>query len=201
MIRSTLIFLSLGIVAGCASGPSIRSDYDRSADFSAYRTYGFATELGTDKAGYSTLVTGHFKTAISRELEARGYRLDAANPDLIVNFNTTVRQQTDVRSTPTTTVGVGVGMGRGGYYGYRGGLYSSWPAYTNDVSTVHYQVGTANVDVVDAKRKQMVWEGVAEGKLTDKVLADPKPAIDAAITEIFTRYPASAGAAATAPAG
>jgi Domain of unknown function (DUF4136) len=193
MFRKTLLLACFGLMTACATGPDVRSDFDRSANFTAYHTYGFVTPLGTDRAGNTSIVSGHFKSAISREMEARGYRLAAANPDLLVNVNVSTRDQTDVQSTPSASMGMG-------YYGYRGGMYSSWPMYSNDVSTTHYKVGTANVDVVDAARKQMIWEGVVEGKLTDKILKSPGPAIDNAITQIFLKYPAHAGAAAVAPA-
>ena len=47
------------ILAGCAttSGPELTIDYDRSADLGSFRSYGFPEELGTDRAGYSTLIT------------------------------------------------------------------------------------------------------------------------------------------------
>jgi hypothetical protein len=180
----------LAILAGCASGPSIRSDYDRSADFASYRTYGFASELGTDRAGYSTLITNHFKRAVGHELEARGYRHAESSPDLLVNFFVAIREKTDVRSTPAPTVGVG-------YYGYRYGLYTGWPAYSTDVQTVHYKAGTANIDVIDAGRSQLIWEGVAEGRVRDEALENPGPAVDAVVAEIFTQYPAQAGVAAS----
>jgi hypothetical protein len=182
------------LLAGCASGPDLRADYDRTADFSQYRTFGFVDSLGTDRAGYSTLVTSHFKSAISREMETRGYVLNQSAPDLLVNFNVSTREQTDVQSTPSAGMGVG-------YYGYRRGMYSAWPMYpVNDVQTVHYRVGTANIDVVDSKRKQLVWEGVAEGRLSDDVLKNPGPAIDSVVTAMFADYPARAGAVATPPA-
>lgn len=176
----------LALLAACSSGPRIRTDRDPAANFAAYRTYNFASELGTDRAGYSTLLTSRFKNAVSHEMEARGYRL-ANNPDLLVNFFTSVREQTRMQSTPVV---VGVD-----YYRYRNGLYVAWPLYGEDVSTVHYQVGTASIDVVDAARKQLVWEGTAEGRLSRRVQKDPGPAIDKAVQEIFERYPARAGSA------
>ena len=181
----------LAILAGCASEPSILSDYDRSADFASYRTYGFADELGTDRAGYSTLITDHFKQAVGRELETRGYQHAESNPDLLVNFFVAISEKTDVRSTPAPTAGAG-------YYGYRYGLYTGWPAYSTDVRTVHYKEGTANIDVIDAKRSQLIWEGVAEGRVRDEALQNPGPAISALVAELFTEYPAQAGSAASA---
>lgn len=183
------VVLGLAALAACASGPTIHSDYDRSADFSAYRTYAFASELGTDRAGYSTLITNHFKRAVGHELDMRGYRHDESDPDLLVNFFVSVGEQTDIRSTPSPTMGAG-------YYGYRYGMYGAWPAYSTDISTVTYKVGTANVDVVDARRKQLVWEGVAEGRIRDEALENPGPAVDAVIAEVFATYPARAGSPA-----
>ena len=51
-----IVSISFGLSA-CASGPNIVSDYDQTADFSSYRTFGFLDPLGTDRAGYTTLVT------------------------------------------------------------------------------------------------------------------------------------------------
>jgi hypothetical protein len=179
----------LALLAACASGPQIRTDRDPSANFAIYRTWNFTTELGTDRAGYSTLITGHFKRAVSREMEARGYTLSTDKPDLLVNFFTSVREGAVAQRTPSVTIGIG-------YYGYRSGLYSTWPLDDRDVTTVQYQVGTASIDVVDAARKQLIWEGVAEGSVTERVRNNPGPAIDKAVKEMFEHYPALAGSAA-----
>ena len=69
------------------------------------------------------------------------------------------------------------------------GLPSAFPP---EVETVRYRVGTANVDVVDLSKKQVVWEGIVEGRLTDKIMKDPRTAISNAITEMFLQYPARA---------
>ena len=77
-----------------------------------------------------------------------------------------------------------------GYYGYRGGLYAG-----PEVQTVRYKVGTANIDVVDAKRKVVVWEGIAEQELSDQVMQNPQPAIDNVVTKMFTQFPGRAAGA------
>jgi hypothetical protein len=190
---TSLAAVALGalVLAGCAAPkPTLRSDYDRSADFATYRTYSYVDPVGTDKAGYSSIITQHFKNAIDAEMSARGYRKVDANPDLLVNFSANATEKVDVRSTPTPTMGMGVGYG--GYYGYRGSMYAAWPMYTNDVSTVRYQVGTLNVDVVDARRKQLVWEGVAEGKLRKETMQNPEPAIRSVINQLYQSYPGRA---------
>ncbi len=194
-VTVALVAAAIAALAGCATvGPKIRVDYDRAADFDSYQTYGYPAELGTDRGGYSTLITGYFKQAVDREMRLRGYQFAASNPDLLVNFFARARDVTDVRSTPGAWAGYG-------YYGYRYGLYSAWPLYGNDVSTVHYKVGTANLDIVDAGRKQLVWEGVAEGKLTEQAMKDPQAAISGVVTDLFARYPGRARASVPGEGG
>ena len=136
-----LLGLALGalitsLIGGCATtnAPTTRIDYDKTADFSVYRTYGFPKETGTDRGGYATLVTSYFKSSVSTAMEARGYKYSAENPDLLVNFYMNTRERTEIRP------GFDTGYG---YYGYRSGLYSPW----YDDRTITYQVGTINVDL------------------------------------------------------
>jgi Domain of unknown function (DUF4136) len=180
--------LALTMLAGCESGPTIRSNLDPQANLSSYKTYMFPERAGTDRPGYSTPITSYFKEAIRREMDSRGYRYVENGPaDLLVNFNANSRENVDVRTTPGATYGYGYG-----YYGYRGGLYGA-SAFPPEVETVRYKTGTANVDVVDLARKQVVWEGIAEARLTNKMMSDPRTAISNVIAEMFLQYPGRAG--------
>ncbi len=183
LIPATVMSLLL-VLTACSSGPTIRSDFDRSADFTAYKTFNFVDPLGTDKHGYSTLVTSHFKAAAREQMESLGYTYSDASPDLLVNFFSNTENRTDIRSSPSVTASYG-------YYGYRSGLYMGFPMY-NDTETVHYKVGTLNIDVVDAESKKLIWEGIAEGKLSDEAMENPRAAINSAVTQIFQRYPTRA---------
>lgn len=173
--------VALGI-AGCSSGPSIRVDADPSVKITEYRTFGFFDPLATDQAGYSTLLTARLKEATRRELEARGYSYEQADPDLRINFNVNVVDKTEIRSSPNASVGYG-------YYGYRSGMYGAWSSYPYDVQTTNYRQGTLTVDAVDAARKSLVWQGVAEGRISKKAMENPAPAIDAAMAQIFEGFP------------
>lgn len=182
--RSSLAFASallIALLAGCASNraPDTRIDYDRSADFSVYRTFGFPKETGTDRGGYSTLVTSYFKSAVTTAMEARGYKYTEDHPDLLVNFFMNTRERTETR--PDMSLGYG-------YYGYRYGLYNAWPYYDDD-RTVTYKIGTINVDIVDAEKKQLIWEGVSEGRVTDEMMANPRVTVNAVVTELMRQYP------------
>jgi hypothetical protein len=182
-MRSALHWLcslvALVALAGCASAPETHADYDKTVDFAQYRSFAFFDKVGTDEADYESLTTQHLKASTRRELEARGYRYSESAPDLLVNFNASVTQQTRVRSAP---------MFYGGYYGYGyPGYYGFWGGYEPYV--YQYDEGTLKIDIVDARRKRLVWEGVTVGRVTDKARKDRSAAIDAAVRDMFTQFP------------
>lgn len=182
---STLV-LTAAMISACASGPTIRADADPSANLASYKTFSFFDDLATDKSSYTTMLTSRLKAATQRELESRGYKMVDSNPQLLVNFNVNVQEKADVESTP----------GVGGYYGYRMGMYGMWAGYPQDVHTTHYKAGTLTIDVVDASKRQLVWQGVAEGRIHKSALENPGAAIDQAVADIFTKYPVSGPMAA-----
>ena len=184
-IHALLLLLAAWMLASCATSPvSTTADYDRNADFSTYRTFGFFDPLGTDSAGYESLVTQTLKSAVQREMEARGYRYAEAQPDLLINFNARLAQQTRVSQTSAPPPM---------YYGYRRGYYGGWGGYGYETRVDQYVEGTLNIDIVDARRKQLVWEGVAVGRVTKKSQEDRQAAIREAVAEIFAKYPFKAG--------
>jgi hypothetical protein len=171
--------------AGCASGPKVRANFDKTADFTQYKTFGFANSLGTDRAGYKTIVSQHLSAAVRSELEARGLQFVVASPQLLVNFNAKLNEKlrTDAVPAPATATS---------YYGYRGGTYSTWPTYDYDTVVTTYTEGTLNIDVVDVAKKQMIWEGVAVGSVSEKRAEDLQPAIQKVVAKIFAKYPVPA---------
>lgn len=177
-----VVTLSAIVVAGCASGPQVRTDADPSVNLASYKTFGFFDNLATDKSQYTTMLTSRLKAATQREMEKRGYRLATSNPELLINFNVNVADRTKVESTPSM----------GGYYGYRRGMYGMWGGYPQDVHTTNYQEGTLAIDLVDAAKKQLVWHGVAQGKISSKARENPGPAIDNVVTQIFAKHPVPA---------
>ena len=171
--------LALLLLAGCASGPSIFVNADLAANFATFHTYNFETPLGTDRSGYSSLLSQYLRTATAREMEARGY-VRSDTPDLLINFNEQTKDKIQTTTTPS-------GPSYGGYYGYRSGYYGVWNGY--DTQVTQYTEGTLTVDVVDAARKQLVWDGTAVGRVREEARKNPQPAIDKVITEIFAKYP------------
>ena len=91
-------------------------------------------------------------------------------PDLLVRLRLLVREKQEIRSQA---------RGRA--------VWRGWTA--PDIETVEYRHGTLAIDLIDPKRRALVWHGVAEGRLDAKALEQPGAAIDAAVGEIFARFP------------
>ena len=176
-------------LSACASLPQVRISYDRSADFTQYKTFAFMSPLATDRGGYQSLVSQELKVATRREMEARGMRMDDVAPQLFINFNAALVDKTRVSSMPVLVNG-GFGFYGGGYYGYRRGAYLPWPQYVDQSIVSNYKEGTLNIDVIDAARKQLVWEGVVtDSNVTQDELANLSTSLNDAVIAAFAKYP------------
>lgn len=182
------VVIALTMLTACSSGPTIRTDYDHTADFSHYKTYGYFTPLGIENPNYSSLLGQMFRDAIDVQMQARGY-VKSDNPDVLFNVSARLEEKTQVTTVSDP-------MFYGGYYGYRSGLYAPWGGYGYGTMTnvSQYTEGTINVDMVDRKLKKMLWEGVAIGRVKDdhKNPELRKDIMDG-VAEMFQGYPFRAG--------
>lgn len=186
VIPAMMIIVLLG---ACASSTTIHSDYDRSVDFSQYKTYGYFSPMGIENPNYSSLLGQHFRDAIDVQMKQRGY-VKSSNPDVLFNVSARMEDKTRV----TTTSNPGMYGGGYGYYGYRRGMYDPWGGYGYGTSThvSQYTEGTVNIDMVDPRMKRMLWEGVAIGKVNDKN-DNLRQDIMTGVAEMFENYPFRAG--------
>jgi hypothetical protein len=190
ILKVLLLVITLALMTACASSTKIHSDYDRSVDFSQFKTYGYYSPMGIENPNYSSLLGQMFRDAIDAQMKPRGYVL-SDNPDLLINVSARMEDKTKV--TTTSNPGYGGGYG-GGYYGYRGGMYDPWGGYGYGSSThvSQYTEGTVNVDMVDIDNKRMVWEGVAIGRVNDKN-DNLRQDVMEGVAEMFQNYPFRAG--------
>ena len=183
----SLILLVAATMSACSSGGKLTADYDHDAQFSTYKTWNFIEDAGPDHSGYESLFSQYMVTAITKEMNQRGY-VQSDNPDLLVNFNVYVQEKTKVRQTSSPY---------DSYYGYRGGYYDPWGGYGMGMGTQttvsQYDEGTFNIDLIDARQKRLVWEAVGVGKITDKLKANLEQAVIEGVPEFFELYPFTAG--------
>jgi hypothetical protein len=163
----SIFLLSALIAAGCASGPTIRVDKDPTANLADYKTFAFYDQVATDRARYSSIMSARLRQATREQLERLGYVYDESAPQLRVNFFLKITDKQEIRA----------------------GSYRVWSSYPYDIDTVDYKAGTLSIDLVDAKSNSLVWQGLAEGKVPRKALANPDAAVDSVVGEIFRKFP------------
>jgi hypothetical protein len=178
------------LLGGCESGPEVRADFDKAADFGRYRTYNFVATTGTDSSDAKSLAAGILQSAASREMQSRGYT-KAENADLLINFKGKIEEKTDIESTPSPMYGAGWG-----YRGWYGAPYGAYGYGGTEVSTRRYNVGTLVMDIVDREKRQVVFQGGVEDVVTKKMLADREALLSGAVANIFSKYPFRAGQSA-----
>jgi len=186
---SRLILVSSACAfAGCASTPDIMSDYDPGANFGAYNTYNFVEGAGPDYGNYQSFFTKYVIAAVTIEMEKRGYT-KSNDPDLLVNFGARLDDKVDVRTTSAPMTG--------GYYGYRGGAYryGAWGGYgyATETHVSEYTEGTFNIDIIDNRRQQLVWEAVGIGRVSEKKLENLEETVKTGVPNYFAQYPFVAG--------
>jgi hypothetical protein len=166
-------------VAACSTNPvQVRVDQDPARSVASYRTFGFFDQQGTDASRYSTLLTAHLKHSTRQQMEARGYVYSEDQPQLLVNFGASVRQQQEIHASPA-----------GGLYGVRA-AYRGWGGYS--VDTVTTKQGTLTIDLVDASTNALVWRGIGEGAVSGKAERNTGATVSTAVTEIFQGFPSTA---------
>lgn len=172
--RSALIACCMLLIFGCTSSPTVNTQSAPDLQLSNYKTFAFFSPLSTDHSKYGSLLSQRLKKNTRAALEAKGYVYDENNPQMLINFSTDKVQKTDVDSMPSMSP-------------WGAGWYSPWGGY-NDVYVNQYEEGTLVVDLIDAKQKQMIWQGTARA-IVSKNQQTNSENIDTAITEMFNKMP------------
>ena len=181
-MRHTFFAMGLILAAGCA-GQQVTTDYSPATSFSQYKTFALVMPPDT---GAQQLLDQRVRNAVQAQLSTKGLTLtDRQNADLYVGYGMVDKTH---RQIYTYNDGWGWGSGRWGYRYWGYGV--AWPmSVQRRVET--YTDGTVVVNLVDAKTKQVVWEGevpdVVNLPVDNPVRATQE--VDAAVTKLFTKYP------------
>lgn len=179
--------LALMLLASCSS-VRVLSDYDKETNFKEYKSYAFY-KTGIDKAHISDLDKKRILKAIESEMATRGF-VKSESPDILVSIFTKEKDQVDIYNN-------NFGWGFGGWgYGW-GGFGPGWgwgfgPGMGgNNVST--RTEGSLYIDLIDTKKKELVWQGKGVGTLNNMGKMDKKEErIKKFVSEILQAYPPNA---------
>jgi len=171
------------ILSSCGSSIKVYSDFDKTVDFSQYKTYAFHKK-GIEKVQISDLDKKRILNAIDNELVKKGM-VKSENPDLLVNIFTKERQEVDLNSYyDYWGYGWGYGHGWRGYsYGYGYPYYWGGHPYVSTSTE-----GTLFIALIDAKKNELVWQGEGVGYI-DQDRSKKEALINEFVSKILAQFP------------
>lgn len=170
-------------LAASASAQTVKVNWRTNATFSDYKTYAWRYGKQQGSGFYRQWVRQY----VDVELAGKGLKKvsDNQNPDVLVVYNMVSQELLD---STTTSDGFGWGDGAWGYWGAWGGWGDAGP----DISTTEQEprmMGILTVDLVDAKKKQLVWRGQAtEDSISNTQKGDEKQ-VRKSVQKMFDRFP------------
>jgi hypothetical protein len=145
----------------------VKTDYDRSANFGAYKTFSFEKIQTEDP-----LWVDRIKSAVANALTAKGWSQVQSGGDVSV----VAVEMTQARQTLDTF-----------YNGLGGGW--RWGGFGDATTTTDtYHVGTLVVDLFYTKTKQLLWRGSASDTLSNKSSKNIKN-LDKGVEKMFAHFP------------
>jgi hypothetical protein len=169
-MRIMTLIASVALMGTITFAQAINYDFDKSANFAAFRTYAWVPGAALDQMNHERIVGAINMQLISKQLRPVDRQ---ANPDLLIAYHAAFDRDLQI---------TGFGSGWGGFR--FPGSYSG-TARAEDIVT-----GTLIVDLIDARAKTIVWRGTA----TKEINANAKPEqrdknINRATAKLFKNYP------------
>ena len=156
-------------------------------NFSNYKTFGWANVNGEKKedAADNDIIDNNIKNSITAQLENKGWTETTQNPDVILDYNVMVEKKVNQVSEPVYS------------YPYTHYYYNGWRRrrgylyYPNDLMGYHtynvpFKQGTLTVNMVDAKTNKLIWQGSAQGDVSNKTVTTGEMQTD--VTSIFKKF-------------
>lgn len=171
-LKITAVLLLFVLVLTSCSSVKVATDYDQSVNFNQYQTFAFF-KPGIDKAEISDLDKKRILRAIETEMQEKGFT-KSDNPDLLVSIFTKTKENINIYNN---NYAYGYGWGWHPWY---------WGAGYNTVNST--TEGTLYIDLIDAEKKELVWQGMGTAALAREV--DRKQErINEIVEEILEKYP------------
>jgi hypothetical protein len=164
------LLLTAVLAAACAA-TSVKTDFDRRADFDRYQTYAIRSGPVVREADAEelppTVVRDRVQGALERELAELGMApAGQRTPDIIITYAVTAERDPEL----VETVGGDPNWNYGGYN-----------VFPRDVDR-----GTLVIDVIDTDAKKLVWRSIARAEDEDVRSTD---FIERAVEKAMKQFP------------
>lgn len=165
---------AVAILSATASMAEVKTDYDRNADFSRYKTYSWGNVRTQDQ-----LWVDRIKAAVNSALAAKGWTEVESGGDVSIMA---MEMTKDHQTLNTYYDNFGGGWG----WRWGGGLGDGFGTSTTTEDT--YKVGTLVVDLFDTNTKKLIWRGSASDTLSDKSDKNIKK-FNSEVHKMFDHFP------------
>jgi hypothetical protein len=169
------IAFCLFVLSGCTTTVKVTTDYDKSVDFSQYKTFSFYKMKVTDNV--SQLNQERILNSVKAEMVKKGFTKNDDAPDILINVTAILQ---DKQSVSANTYGYG------GYYrpyGWGGGYGG-----TTTVNVYEYKDGSIIIDIIGASSQKLIWQGIGNKEI-DSPSKNPDVDIANAIAKIMYSFP------------
>jgi len=190
-MNRSISFLAALLFLSCISNATlaqVKSDYDKSTDFSKYKSYTFAGWQQDSDKQLNDFDKKRILESLKAELDARAMNLVQSGGDAVISVFIVIDEKTSTTAYTNYNGGMGYGMRGGWGMGYGGvGMGSATTTYSEN----DYKQGTFVIDMYDASSKQLVWQGVSTGTVNEKP-AKREKSIPKGMKKLMKKYPVPA---------
>jgi hypothetical protein len=178
MKNISIILLIILSSASCVS-VKVSSDYDQTVDFASYKTYGYI--VYPENLPYERSQSERVLISIGNELNARGYK-KSDNPDVFIDLKVRTGDKKTVASSSTGQYSTMYGQDY---------LYAWGTSFTTaNINYDTYAKGTMFIDIIDARKKQLVWQGRGMANISpDRNSQEREKNIAEVVAKIMKGYP------------
>ncbi len=174
-IKSIAAIIIASLVFSSCNTVKVTTDYDKSVDFTKYKTFSFYNLKVTENV--SQLNQQRIVNSVKNELVKKGFVQKDTAPDILVNTTAILE---DKKSVSANTYGYG------GYYrpyGWGGGMGS-----TTSFNVYEYKNGSLIIDLIDASNQNLIWQGTGNKEI-DSPSKNPDVDIANAVAKILYTFP------------
>lgn len=178
MKTAAMVVVVGALMMACSQALQVSYDYDSSVNLKQFKTFKVEAEhnMETDPLLGSELNRRRLGDAVVEVMQAKGYKLDQQNPEIIVRFMTDVKDRQQVRSNNMYSP------------------YMWWYGGGNNISTYNYQESRFILNIYQKNSDRMIWQGWASGKVKAPTKKDDRESmVKNTMSDILRTFPEATG--------
>ncbi len=156
-------FISMTFISCSNNGMKVVTREDGDTSLSGYNTYAWISEKQNIPTAYALVGSNEalvfnnessqkmIKDAVELQMAARGFKKDAQNPDMLINFEV-LEDDTELRK----------------YILDNGQDYLGFGPRSESVQMIPVDEGTVLINFMDSRSGNQIWQGYASGALEEK---------------------------------